>query len=62
MEDWNAMRDVRYMLHETTAINGASSPTTARIDTLAEFIRGVILVDERSILLDQESEQIELRA
>lgn len=62
MEDWNATRYGCYMLHETTAIDDAFSPTTARIDTLAEFMRGVILVDERSLLVNRKGEQIEFEA
>lgn len=55
MKNWTQSTDVSFIRHESSASETSYSPTTARIDTLAEQIRGAIMLDQRAFVVPIEA-------
>lgn len=54
MENWMQTTDVSFIHRESSAADTPMSPTTARIDTLAEHMRSSIIFDQRTFVVPFE--------
>jgi hypothetical protein len=54
LENYIQTTDLSFLAHESTANNGAMSPTTACTDTLAEFMRGSLLIVGNTLVVNPE--------
>lgn len=54
MSDYMQTTDVSFIERESSAAETSYSTTTARTDTLAEYMRSAIIFDQRTIVLPLE--------
>ena len=54
MSDYMQTTDVSFIERESSAAETAYASTTARIDTLAEYMRSAVIFDQRTIVVPIE--------
>jgi hypothetical protein len=54
MDQYFHSTDRSFVEQESSAAHGVTTPTTAKTDTLAEYMRGALIVDTNRLTVDIE--------